>query len=228
MIFKDRQDAGRQLARRLIDYANRKDVSGAGNSARRRSGGLRNSEGVERPFDIFLSRKLGVPGNEELAFGAIAANDGRFLDREVIRAMGISERQIEDVTERVKETLSRRAELYRDDRPPLQIENRTVVLVDDGIATGASIYAAINALQQMKPARLVVAVPVAPPATCTWLRTEVDQLVCLQEPEQFYAVGQFYERFSQVTDDDVIDLLQRAWRLPVHATVPADSVWDGS
>jgi putative phosphoribosyl transferase len=142
--------------------------------------------------------------------------------------MGISERQIEGITEKVKETLSRRAELYRDDRAPLQIKDRTVILVDDGIATGASIYAAINALQQMKPAKLVVAVPVAPPATCTWLRTEVDQLVCLQEPEQFYAVGQFYDRFSQVTDDDVIDLLQRAWRLPVHATVPADPVWDGS
>jgi len=141
--------------------------------------------------------------------------------------MGISERQIEDITEKVKETLSRRAEVYRDDRPPIQVEGRTVILVDDGIATGASIYAAINALQQMKPAKLVVAVPVAPPTTCSWLRTEVDQLVCLQEPKQFYAVGQFYERFSQVTDQDVIDLLRRAWRSPAHATVPADPVEDG-
>ncbi len=142
--------------------------------------------------------------------------------------MGISEQQIESITEKVKETLSQRAELYRGDRPPLQIEARTVILVDDGIATGASIYAAINALQQMKPAKLVVAVPVAPPATCTWLRTVVDQLICLHEPEQFYAVGQFYERFSQVADEEVIDLLQRAWRLPVHTTFPADSAWDGS
>lgn len=228
MIFKDRQDAGRQLARRLIDYANRKDVVVLGIPRGGVPVAFEIAKALNLTLDIFLSRKLGVPGNEDLAFGAIAANDGRFLDREVIRAMGISESQIEDVTEKVKETLSRRAELYRDDRPPLQIENRTVVLVDDGVATGASIYAAINALQQMKPARLVVAVPVAPPATCTWLRTEVDQLVCLQEPEQFYAVGQFYERFSQVTDDDVIDLLQRAWRLPVHATVSADPVWDGS
>jgi putative phosphoribosyl transferase len=228
MIFKDREDAGRQLANRLSAYANRNDVIVLGIPRGGVPVAFEIAQALNVPMDIFLSRKLGVPGNEELAFGAIAAGDGRFLDREVIRAMGISERQIERITEKVKETLSQRAELYRGDRAPLQIEDRTVILVDDGIATGASIYAAINALQQMKPAKLVVAVPVAPPAACTWLRTVVDQLICLREPEQFYAVGQFFERFSQVADEDVIDLLQRAWRLPVHTSSPVDSAWEGS
>jgi putative phosphoribosyl transferase len=228
MIFKDREDAGRQLANRLSAYANRNDVIVLGIPRGGVPVAFEIAQALNVPMDIFLSRKLGVPGKEELAFGAIAAGDGRFLDREVIRAMGISERQIERITEKVKETLNQRAELYRGDRALVHIEDRTVILVDDGIATGASIYAAINALQQMKPANLVVAVPVAPPATCTWLRTVVDQLICLREPEQFYAVGQFYERFSQVADEDVIDLLQRASRLPVHTSSPVDSAWEGS
>ena len=228
MIFKDREDAGRQLANRLSAYANRNDVIVLGIPRGGVPVAFEIAQALNVPMDIFLSRKLGVPGKEELAFGAVAAGDGRFLDREVIRAMGISERQIERITEKVKETLNQRAELYRGDRALVHIEDRTVILVDDGIATGASIYAAINALQQMKPANLVVAVPVAPPATCTWLRTVVDQLICLREPEQFYAVGQFYERFSQVADEDVIDLLQRASRLPVHTSSPVDSAWEGS
>ena len=198
MIFKDREDAGRQLANRLSAYANRNDVIVLGIPRGGVPVAFEIAQALNLPMDIFLSRKLGVPGREELAFGAIAAGDGRFLDREIIQALGISEQQIERVTEKVKETLSQRAELYRGDRRPLQVEDRTVILVDDGIATGASIYAAINALQQMKPAKLVIAVPVAPPATCNWLRTVVDQVICITEPEQFYAVGQFYKQFSQV------------------------------
>jgi len=216
MRFKDRQDAGRQLAKRLNRHANQKDVIVLGIPRGGVLVAFETAQALNVTLDIFLSRKLGVPGNEEFAFGAIAANDGRFLDKEVIRLMGISERQIDEITEKAKETLNRRAALYRDDRPPVQIAGRTVILVDDGIATGASIYAAIDALQQMKPAKLVVAVPVAPPATCRWLRTEVDQFVCPQEPEEFYAVGQFYEQFSQVTDDEVTNLLQSAWGSPAH------------
>ncbi len=216
MIFTDREDAGRQLAHLLSAYANRNDVIVLGIPRGGVPVAFEIAEMLNLPMDIFLSRKLGVPGREELAFGAIAAGDGRFLDREIIRALGISELQIERITEKVKETLRQRAELYRGDRTPLKVEKRTVILVDDGIATGASIYAAINALQQMKPAKLVIAVPVAPPATCNWLRTVVDLVICVNEPEQFYAVGQFYRHFSQVTDQEVIDLLQSAWRLPVH------------
>ena len=228
MIFKDREDAGRQLAKRLSAYANRSEVIVLGIPRGGVPVAFEIAQALHVALDIFLSRKLGVPGNEELAFGAIAAGDGRFLDREVIRTMGVSQQQIECITERVKETLSQRTQLYRGDRPPLQISARTVILVDDGIATGASIYAAIHALQQMKPEKLVVAVPVAPATTCTWLRTLVDQLICLHEPEQFYAVAPFYERFSQVADEEVIDLLQRVWRLPVHARSAADSAWDGN
>jgi putative phosphoribosyl transferase len=228
MIFKDREDAGRQLANRLSPYANRNDVIVLGIPRGGVPVAFEIAQALNLPMDIFLSRKLGVPGREELAFGAIAAGDGRFLDREIIQALGISERQIERVTEKVKETLSQRAELYRGDRGPLQIEDRTVILVDDGIATGASIYAAINALQQMKPAKLVIAVPVAPPATCNWLRSVVDEVICISEPEQFYAVGQFYKQFSQVPDEEVIDLLQRAWRLPVHTGSPVDSAREDS
>jgi putative phosphoribosyl transferase len=227
MIFKDREDAGRQLANRLSAYANRNDVIVLGIPRGGVPVAFEIAQALNLPMDIFLSRKLGVPGREELAFGAIAAGDGRFLDREMIQALGISERQIEHVTAKVKETLSQRAELYRGDRGPLQIEDRTVILVDDGIATGASIYAAINALQQMKPAKLVIAVPVAPPATCEWLRSVVNQVICITEPEQFYAVGQFYRHFSQVPDKEVIDLLQRAWRMPVLTSSPAASAKEG-
>jgi putative phosphoribosyl transferase len=228
MIFKDREDAGRQLANRLSTYANRDDVIVLGIPRGGVPVAFEVAQALNLPMDIFLSRKLGVPGREELAFGAIAAGDGRFLDREVIRALGISEPQIERITEKAKETLKQRAELYRGNRGPLKVEDRTVILVDDGIATGASIYAAINALQQMKPAKLVIAVPVAPPNTCNWLRAVVDQVVCISEPEQFYAVGQFYRAFSQVADEEVVDLLQRAWRLPVHTSSAVDSAGEAS
>lgn len=165
---------------------------------------------LQAPLDIFLARKLGVPGHEELAFGAIAAGGKRFLDDAVIRSAGISERQIERIASEAEATLNRRAALYRSGRPPVAVEGRMVILVDDGIATGASIFSAILALREMKPAKLVVAVPVAPAPTCTWLRDEVDELVALHSPEDFYAVGQFYRDFSQVSDAEVASLLRRS------------------
>jgi putative phosphoribosyl transferase len=161
-------------------------------------------------LDIFVSRKLGVPWQEELAFGAIATGGTRVLDREIIEAIGISDEEIEQITVRVKKELERRENLYRGDRSPLRIDGLTVILVDDGIATGSSMRAAINALRQMKPARIVVAVPVAPQSTCKQLRSEVDQLVCVYMPEEFYAIGQFYKDFSQVADEEVTTLLHRA------------------
>jgi putative phosphoribosyl transferase len=130
------------------------------------------------------------------------------LDRQIIEAVGISERQIEQTTQAVKNELERRERLFRGSRPPLNVEGCTVLLVDDGIATGSSMRAAINALRQMKPARIVVAVPVAPVSTCNRLRPEVDELVCLHMPESFFAVGQFYADFSQVPDEDVAGILQ--------------------
>ncbi len=219
MIFNDREDAGRRLAHALYEYANRKDVTVLGIPRGGVTVAFEVAEALHVPLDIFLSRKLGVPGQEELAFGAIAAGNGRYLDQQVIQAAGISEQQIERITDQVKEVLHERASLYRGNRPPLHVEGRVVILVDDGVATGASIFAAINALQQMKSAKLVVAVPVAPASTCAWLRKLVDQFVCLDEEEQFYAVGQFYRDFSQVTDEEVISLLRRAEHLPSPAHI---------
>jgi len=209
MIFEDRADAGRRLGERLTELADRKDVVVLGIP---RGGVVVAFEvamalGVE--LDIFLSRKLGVPGQEELAFGAVAAGDGRYLDAQQIRLSQISDEEIERITAEVLETLRRRAAQYRGDRAPLNVHGRAVVLVDDGIATGASVYAAIGALREMRPAALVLGVPVAPASTCAWLRREVDQVVCLYAPEEFYAVGQFYRNFRQVEDYEVVELLRR-------------------
>jgi putative phosphoribosyl transferase len=161
-------------------------------------------------LDIFLSRKLGVPGQEELAFGALTTGDTRVLDREIIEAIGISNEQIDQITAKVKKELERRENLYRGARAPLKLEGLTVLLVDDGIATGSSMRAAINALRKMKPARIVVAVPVAPLSTCNRLKREVDDLVCVYSPKDFYAIGQFYENFLQLADEEVTELLRRA------------------
>ncbi|MHB1702540.1 MAG: phosphoribosyltransferase family protein [Acidobacteriaceae bacterium] len=221
MIFNDREDAGRRLAHALYEYANRKDVTVLGIPRGGVTVAFEVAEALHVPLDIFLSRKLGVPGQEELAFGAIAAGNGRYLDQQVIQAAGISEQQVERITDQVKEVLHERASLYRGNRPPLRVHGRVVILVDDGVATGASIFAAINALHQMKPAKLIVAVPVAPTSTCAWLRKLVDQFVCLDEEVQFHAVGQFYRNFSQVSDEEVMALLRRAEHLPspAHSTV---------
>ena len=221
MIFKNREDAGRQLAARLTAYADRDDVLVLGIPRGGVAVAFEIAQALHVPLDIFLSRKLGVPGHEEFAFGAIAAGDGRFLDQQVIEATGINPQQIEQITQQVQDLLQQRAALYRGNRPALQVTGRTVILVDDGIATGASIYAAISALRQMKPAKLVVAVPVAPASTCAWLRNHLDDFVCLYAPWQFYAVGQFYENFAQVDDEDVTDFLQRAEWSPMHVSFTA-------
>jgi putative phosphoribosyl transferase len=210
MIFDNRADAGRQLSKRLQSFGDREDVVVLGIPRGGVVVAFEIASALHIKLDIYLSRKLGVPGHEELAFGAVAAGDGRYLDRDVIDTARVTPQQIEHVTAKVRETLTQRAALYRGYRPPLEIAGRTVILVDDGIATGASVYAAVAALRQMKPAKLVLAVPVAPPPTCAWLKTVVDEFVCLYQPDNFYAVGQFYKDFSQVTDDEVIGLLRRA------------------
>jgi len=162
------------------------------------------------PLDVFLSRKLGVPGQTELAFGAVSASGGRYLDEYILRTTGITNAQVEWITAEVRKELDRRASVYRGGRPPLDVSGKTVLLVDDGVATGASVYAAILALRQMEPARLLLAVPVAPASAWEWLRTVVDEIVCLDLPEPFAAVGGFYRNFAQVEDVEVVRLLQRA------------------
>jgi putative phosphoribosyl transferase len=210
MVFRDREEAGRKLAEQLHVYANRKDVIVLGIPRGGVPVAFEVAKALHAPLDIFLSRKLGVPGQEELAFGAIATGGTRVLDREIIEAAGISEKQIGQITAKVEKELERRANLYRGARPSLKVEGLTVLLVDDGIATGSSMRAAIDALRQMKPARLVVAAPVAPLSTCNRLKREVDELVCVHTPEEFYAIGQFYEDFSQTADEEVAELLRRA------------------
>jgi putative phosphoribosyl transferase len=210
MIFENRTDAGRQLSKQLQEMRNHQDVVVLGIPRGGVVVAFEVASAIHAPLDIFLSRKLGVPGHEELAFGAVADGDGRYLDRSVIQSANITPQQIERVTANVRETLAERAVLYRGKLAPLPIAGRIIILVDDGIATGASVYAAISALRQMKPAELVLAVPVAPRSTCAWLKGLVDKLVCLYEPVDFYAVGQFYKNFSQVTDGEVIELLRKA------------------
>jgi len=210
MIFEDRVDAGRRLAKRLEGYAHRADVVVLGVP---RGGVVVASEvamALGVPLDVFLSRKLGVPGQTELAFGAVSASGGRYLDEYILRTTGITNAQVEWITAEVRKELDRRASVYRGGRPPLNVLGKTVLLVDDGVATGASVYAAILALRQMEPARLLLAVPVAPASAWEWLRTVVDEIVCLDLPEPFAAVGGFYRNFAQVEDVEVVRLLRRA------------------
>ena len=228
MVFKNREDAGRQLAKLLTRFTNQRDVVVLGIPRGGVSVAYEVARELHAPLDIFLSQKLGVPGQEELAFGAIALHDGRFLDREIVRAANISEDQIERITNEAIGKLERRASTYRGDHSPLPLNGRTVILADDGIATGASTLAAIHALRETKPARLIVAVPVAPKATCEWVKSLVDELICVQCPTEFYGVGQFYEHFDQVSDEQVVRLLQlsegpRADK--VEASRPLQNAW---
>lgn len=210
MIFKNRQEAGAQLAKRLQSWA---VGSNAVILAIPRGGvevGFAIARELHLPLDILLAGKLGVPGQEELAFGAVAAGGVRYLNTKLVEAAGITPEQIEQLSEERLETLRRRDRLYRANRAPLDVARRTVILVDDGIATGASILVAIQAVHAMNPDRLIVAVPVSPISAADRVRAEVDELVCLSEPADFYAVGQFYRDFAPVSDSDIIELLDRA------------------
>jgi putative phosphoribosyl transferase len=162
------------------------------------------------PLDVFLVRKLGLPGHEELAMGAIATGGARVLNYEVVRGLDIPSRMIDEVAAREQRELARRERAYRDDRPAPDVQGRTVILVDDGLATGSTMRAAVVALRQQHPARIVIAVPAAASSVCAELGAEVDEIVCAVTPEPFYAVGLWYADFSPTSDDEVRDLLQRA------------------
>jgi putative phosphoribosyl transferase len=161
------------------------------------------------PLDVFLVRKLGVPQWQELAMGALAAGGGVVINDSLVRSLGISDDQVQEAIERETDELHRRERAYRGDRPPADMANKTVILVDDGIATGASMLAAVRAVRADAPSAVVVAVPVGPPSTCRELATEADDVVCATMPAGFEAVGQAYEDFHQVTDDEVRELLSR-------------------
>jgi len=207
--FRNRNDAGRQLAEKLAAYADRPDVLVL---ALPRGGvpvGYEVSRALGAPLDVFLVRKLGVPGYEELAMGAVASGGVRVLNDEIVRGLGISEHGIDVAVAREMEELARRERLYRGDRPPPDVAGRTVILVDDGLATGATMRAAVAALREQQPTRIVVAVPTASPDTCEVLKAEADDVVCAMTPEPFLAVGHWYEDFTQTTDDEVRELLAR-------------------
>jgi putative phosphoribosyl transferase len=220
MAFRDRVDAGQQLAAKLQAYANRQDVLVL---ALPRGGvpvAAAVAERLGAPLDVFVVRKLGVPGNEELAMGAIATGGVRVLNPEVVDELGISEALIRGAEARERRELERREREYRGGRPAPEVRGRVVILVDDGLATGATMLAAARALRQQLPARIVVAVPVAPRRPRADLLHEVDDLVCLLTPEPFYAIGMWYVSFPQTTDQEVRGWLERAARR-VAATAPS-------
>ena len=213
-LFANRKEAGRLLAEKLEKYAGRDDVIVLGLPR----GGVPVAYEVAKrlgaPLDVFIVRKLGVPGFEELAAGAIASGNVRVLNEDVIRAIPNADTAIEAVTTREAAELKRREQTYREGRPPPELHNRVVILVDDGLATGATMRAAVKALQQSGAAKIVVAVPVGPPDTCREVKQEADEMICLSTPEFFQAVGQYYEDFSQTSDDDVRQLLSQAAQEP--------------
>jgi putative phosphoribosyl transferase len=211
MMFRNRSEVGKELATHLGKYANRNDVIVLGAPRGGVPVAFEIAEALKLPLDVFIVRKLGVPGHEELAFGAIASGGVRVIDQDIVDGHGMAAEDVEEVTRIEQREMQRRELVYRAGRRELNVRGLVVILVDDGIATGASIRAGIRALRQMKPARIVVAVPVAPPSTCDHLRPETDELVVLEKPEMFFGVGQFYADFSEVSDEQVVDLLTRAW-----------------
>jgi len=210
MLFRDRRDAGRQLAAKLAAYIDRPDVLVL---ALPRGGvpvAFEVARALDAPLDVFLVRKLGLPGHEERAMGAIATGGIRVLNEDVVRRLRIPDRVIDEVVADEQQELERRERSYRGERPAPDVRDRTVILVDDGLATGSTMRAAVAAVRQQGPDRIVVAVPVGSPETCAEFQDEADESVCAQTPEPFYAVGLWYGDFSQTTDDEVHDLLRQA------------------
>jgi predicted phosphoribosyltransferase len=209
MLYRDRYEAGRVLGERLASLAGQPDLLVLGLAR----GGVPVAWEVARrlgaPLDVFVVRKLGFPGHEELAMGAIASGGVMVLNPEVI-AYGVDRAEIERVTQREQRELERRERVFRGDRPPMRVAGRTVVLVDDGLATGSTMRAAVRALRQEGAGRIIVAVPVAAPSVCAEMEAEADQVVCAATPEPFRAVGLWYEDFAQTSDEEVRELLDRA------------------
>ncbi len=209
LALKDRADAGRQLAERLLHLQPERPVI----LALPRGGvpvGFEIARRLDAPLDVLLVRKVGDPRNPEYGLGAIVEDDGLLLDEDRVRATGITRVDLEPVIRREREEITRRARIYRANRPRIDWKERTVIVVDDGAATGGTLLAALRMAREQGARRIVVALGVAPADTCQRLKREVDELVVLLEPESFYAVGQFYEQFEPVEDDEVVELLRRA------------------
>ena len=208
--FSNRTEAGKMLAEKLTAYTNRKDVLVM---ALPRGGvpvGYEVAKALNAPLDVCIVRKLGVPSHKELAMGAIASGGVRILNYDVVGWLNISSGTIEEVATHELRELQRRDRVYRGDRPPPNVKDNTIILVDDGIATGSTMRAAIAILHQQKPAQIVIATPVAPFSACQELQALVDEVVCILMPEPFYAIGLWYENFTQTTDAQVRQLLEKS------------------
>lgn len=208
--FKDRTEAGKLLATKLSTYANRADVLVLGLPRGGVPVGFEVAKALNAPLDVFMVRKLGVPGQEELAMGAIASGGVRVLNAEVVRSLRISTETIDRVADLEQQELQRREKLYRGDCSAPNYTGRTIIVVDDGLATGSTMRAAVEALKQYEPNLIIVAVPIAAPETCQEFQLEVDEVVCYNTPERFWAVGRAYEDFSQTSDEEVCQLLDRS------------------
>jgi erythromycin esterase-like protein/predicted phosphoribosyltransferase len=213
--FSDRSDAGRLLAERLRHYAGRDDVVVLGLPRGGVPVAYEVASELDAPLDVYLVRKLGVPGHEELALGAIATGGVRVLNKELIERLDLPAEWVEAIDAKERRELSRRERAYRGDRPPPDLAGRVVILVDDGLATGSTMLAAVHAVRQDDPAKVVVAVPVAAPEVCAALQSVADEVVCAVTPQPMHAVGLWYDDFSQTTDDEVRELLARALQPPV-------------
>ena len=211
-IYLNRRHAGAELGRKLARYNGRDDVVVLGLPRGGVPVAFEVAQALGAELDIFVVRKLGVPGQRELAMGAIASGGIRVLNHDVVSWLGIARDVIDEIAGEEQAELERRERLYRGDRPPVDIRDRIVVLVDDGLATGSTMRAAVQAVRKYEPSRIVVAVPVAPRSTCTEFESLADEVVCAQTPEPFSAVGQWYREFSQTIDDEVRELLQEGGR----------------
>ncbi|MBD1916914.1 MULTISPECIES: phosphoribosyltransferase [Cyanophyceae] len=210
MLFQNRVDAGQRLANLLQSYANRPGVIVI---ALPRGGvpvAAQIANALEAPLDVLVVRKLGIPGFRETAMGSIASGNFIYFNQDLIQRLAISPEAIDVVVQHEQEELRRREKAYRDNLAPLDLRDRTVILVDDGLATGATIQVAIEAVKQQRPKQLIVAVPVADREACNWVGTVVDRIICAETPQPFYAVGLWYEEFAQTSDDEVRSLLHQA------------------
>jgi putative phosphoribosyl transferase len=216
--FRDRTEAGQRLAAKLSTYANRSDVLVIGLPRGGVPVAAEVAKALHAPMDICLVRKLGVPSHKELAMGAIASGGVRVLNYDVLSWLKISSKTIDEVAARELRELQRRDRAYRGDRLPPEVRDRTVILVDDGLATGSTMRAAIAVLKEQHPQRMVLAVPVAAPDTCREMEELVDEVVCVMTPDPLYAIGLWYENFAQITDTEVYELLQKCFIDPSSAT----------
>lgn len=216
-VFRDRTEAGRVLATQLKEHAHRPNVIVLGLPRGGVVVAFEVAKAIQAPLDVLVVRKLGVPGQEELAMGAIASGGMQVLNQYLIRRLGITPQEVDEVICQEQQELARRERLYHTVRPPLEVTDKVVILVDDGIATGSTMQAAISALRQKNPAKIIVAVPVAAPSSYETFQKEADEMVCLMAPEPFYAVGQWYQDFSTTTNDEVKLLLEKSISKPAQA-----------